>query len=190
VAEYLSTISTSLAYRRMLTSDLPLIYGTFADSYRGAHAAGPLPMHLWPKAAAGVIDWWLSRWCTRVVVACHPAETDTMEDVYGWLIHDVGYTAKGASMPYVNYLYIKEKYRKKYGIARGLFAAAEIDPSEPFAYACKTGILGKYKAAVPMAKWQPQYHKYPAPQDPTPAERPQDGDKEDDPSPQDSRDQA
>jgi hypothetical protein len=57
-------------------------------------------------------------------------------------------------------VYVKEPYRRG-GIARGLFAAAGVDPRERFFYTCKTGIgaeLARSKAS--RAEWRPLIARY------------------------------
>jgi hypothetical protein len=102
----------------------------------------------------------LDRPGAEVIVAYHPGEDSTTADLYGFIAVERDYEARGQDkvfrpMPFVIFCYVKHNFRKKYGIARGLFAAAQIDPAAPFHYACKTACLSSYKGAIPMATWKP-----------------------------------
>lgn len=56
--------------------------------------------------------------------------------------------------PLVIYIFVAQPYRKR-GIARELFAAANIDPSKPFEYAARTRTSWELSRKTPLARYNP-----------------------------------
>lgn len=158
-------MSKALSYRRFVESDQPLIREGFISSFRTAHAAGLIAMDDWHDVMSRQWQKILDRPGTEVFVAYHPGEDSTTADLYGFIAVERQYQAKIRGRmkpcPFVIYIYVKHNFRKQYGIARGLFAAAGIDPTEKFHYAAKTGCLGELKGAIPRAEWKPIAMRYP-----------------------------
>lgn len=60
---------------------------------------------------------------------------------------------------YVMYCYVAEPYRRN-GVARELFAAANIDPSARFTYACRTKSSWMLRGKVPFASYDPMRARF------------------------------
>jgi GNAT superfamily N-acetyltransferase len=58
------------------------------------------------------------------------------------------------------YVFIKQNYRG-HGYARGLFAAAGIDPSKPFLYASNSQQASRLAAKIPLARFNPLCVRFP-----------------------------
>ena len=177
-------VSRALSYRLAEPSDDPFLYSAFLDSYKHSHAAGPVPLSDWARVMTPIWAKFLAR--SETWVAHHPGDSGTIANLYGFITVERRFRHNGQPVPYVVYIYIKQKYRKRFGIFRGLFAAAGIELDQPFHYMAKTGVLSKMKGAAPLAKWSPAYMRHSPPRDPTPAERDDHGDHQEDSTPQSS----
>jgi hypothetical protein len=97
------------------------------------------------------------------LVAYEPGELDHLGRpfLYGFITFRLT-----ESEPYVFYVYTKAAFRNGQskgwpkGIASQLFDAAEIDPGEPFAYACRTAYCVRLSHKVPRAEWNPLPARY------------------------------
>jgi len=157
-------MSQILAYRPAIDSDMRLVVEGFLDSYRTSHAAGLISMERWHDVMKNEWMTILARPGTEVFVAYCPDEKGTMSDLYGYIVVERSYEHKGEPMPFVVYIYVKHSFRKKgWHIFSGLFKAAEIDPSEPFHYACKTAAVSRLKPKTPKAQWKPLAMRFPPP---------------------------
>lgn len=61
---------------------------------------------------------------------------------------------------YVLYVYVPQPFRRN-GIARGLFAAAGIDPESRFAYAARTKASWELRSRIPLAVYDPYRCRFP-----------------------------
>lgn len=61
---------------------------------------------------------------------------------------------------YVFYVYVAQPFRRRFGVARGLFAAAGIDPASRFHYACRTLSSWELRDKIPLAHYSPFYARY------------------------------
>lgn len=77
-------------------------------------------------------------------------------DVYlGFICFD----RTSVTSPYVYFAYVKEAYRRS-GVALGMFAAADIDPTRHLRYACHTPVVDRIRERTPygrFARWDPMY---------------------------------
>ena len=106
----------------------------------------------------------LDRDGVAVHVAHNPGETDRSMDLHGWIATEREYlvSVKGKltdpRCPLVHYVYVKAAYRRQV-IARGLFAAAGVDPLSRFLYTCRVGLLSSQEfdaqTRIPRARWEP-----------------------------------
>ena len=168
----------SLAYRPAEEADHRLIFNSWLESYRTAHAAGLIQMPDWTRVMLPQLQKIVDRPGVTVLVAYHPQETDKRSDLYGWIAVEREYEVplrrrervgdrvlwtekiETSDRPLVHYVYTKENYRR-YGLARGLFKAAGIDPTQPFNYTCKTGVVSKLARKIPKATWTPLIARHP-----------------------------
>lgn len=167
---------TRLVYRHATEPDLGFCVETFLDSYRDSHAAGLVPMDVWHEVMRPVWTRILSRPGVAIHVAAWAGEDDGVADLAGWIAVERGYEVSRsvqrfgkrcrrlvvAKQPLVLYVFVKQLYRES-GIARGLFAAAGVDPAAPFRHATKTAVMSdpKLAAKIPHAKWAPLIVRYP-----------------------------
>lgn len=163
----------TLTYRQAGPEDLPLIYDSWSSSYRNAHVAGPCPIHLWKPFMAACVEFFLSRPGVQAFVAFDPSAPKGAE-TFGWIAveREVRLASRRrcsggwetvmevTDMPLVHYVYVKHAYRRN-GIARGLLWASGVDPSKPFLYNCRTGIVSKLHEKIPQARWAPLIARYP-----------------------------
>ncbi len=71
---------------------------------------------------------------------------------------------------YVLYVYVAAPFRRR-GIARRLFAAAGIDPTQRFGYACRTRSSWELRSKIPLAEYEPYRARYEEIEDGRSAER-------------------
>lgn len=149
---------------------MPFIVSAWCDSYRLSHAAGMVPMPMYEEHYREYVKWVLARSGVRLIVACHPESTS---DLYGFasVEHDVMVPrqerSKGswqrrvspAGMPMLQYVYVKQAYRKL-GIGTGLVMAAGLNPAEPFLFAAKTPVV-KDCPLFANGRWSPLTIRYP-----------------------------
>lgn len=132
-----------MRYRRATDDDRIFVDYGWLDSYRWAHAAGMIHMDDWKAIMLPQIARVRNR-PRAVTMVAH--EGDAL----------VGFIAAEPSNdpPLVFYVYVKESYRRA-GVARGLFNAVGIDPSERFVYACKTAVITELARKLPRARFDP-----------------------------------
>lgn len=159
----------SLAFRLATEADLPLIVGSWVDSYRDAHACGPIPMPEYDATMTHwVRDWYLQRPGVKVWVAYHPEETsESKADLYGWCVveHNIKLPRRvrengryhtvmeEVDELLLHYVYVKKDYRGE-GLARMLLKKAGIDVNYPYLYLFKTGVV-KDCSLFANGKWVP-----------------------------------
>ena len=166
----------TLAYRDAGDADRAFVIDSWSESFRCAHAAGLIAMSDWREIMPRQLERILARPCCTVTVACNPEESDTRLDLMGWIAVERGYSvptrvrdARGrwadellpTDAPLVHYVFVKQPYRRL-GVARGLFAAARVDPAAEFAYTTKTAAAQKLAAKVPRARWNPLIARFDA----------------------------
>lgn len=137
---------SAIAYRKAIAADMPFVVDSFLESFRTAHAAGLIVMSDWKAVMRRQLALMFQRPGTEVWVAYRPGED--VADLYGWL------GLQKADRPLIFYCYVKQAYRRL-GIARGLFAAAGVDPVGDFDYAAKTAVVTHLASKMPRAKWNP-----------------------------------
>lgn len=163
-----------LIYRRAQPPDRRFIVESWLDSYKDSHTAGLIPMESWYSTMRPIIQDILDRPGVTAHVAAWAGESSGAADLAGWCAVERGFLVQVRARrfrryvkrlvvcqePLVLYVLVKQPYRRT-GIARALFAAAGVDPEQPFRYACRTGVLSKLKAKVPHATWEPMVVRYP-----------------------------
>jgi hypothetical protein len=137
----------SIAYRLAVESDLPFIYGGWLASFRTSHGAGVVPMSMYGAVYTEAINQILRRPAADVVIAHWPGET--VGDLVGFLCAE-----KAPHLPVVHYCYV-DKASRKAGVARGLFKAAGIDPSKPFLFTFRTGVVSRLRDKIPSSHFDP-----------------------------------
>ncbi len=152
--------TTELQFRLAVVEDLPFIERSFLSSYRNSYSSGLIAMPRWEQVMS--VEWRsiLARPDIRVHVAYHPGEDIGDCDLYGYIVTMVGYQdyQSKRSLPYVVFAYVKSTYRRDHDIETGLFAAAGIDPEEPYHYAAKTA--SAIRAYGASATWRPLAVRY------------------------------
>lgn len=133
-------------------TDRQFLVSTWSASYKKSHRAGIIQAEDWAGVMHPQISKALDRQDARAVIAY---EKDDPTFFYGFIAGDTS-----EATPVVYYLYVKEPYRQR-GIARGLFAAFGVDPSQPFLYVCETGIVLKLKSKIPFARFNNNEVRYP-----------------------------
>lgn len=139
----------TIAYRLATKPDLPFVMGGWLSTFRTAHAAGLISMERYESIYTEEIFRLMRRPKCDVVVAFFPEETDHVADLAGFLCAE-----RLKAGPVVHYVYTAPNYRKE-GIARGMFAAAEIDPGGVFTYTFKTGVVTDLRRKMPRATYNP-----------------------------------
>jgi hypothetical protein len=152
----------SLAYRPAAEPDMVLVVDSWVESYRTAHAAGLIAMEDWRDIMRAQVRKVLARPGGECWVAHKPGDDGSGADLYGWLALE-----RGHSIPLVHYVYVKQNYRRIFGIGRGLFRAAGIDPAAEFSYTCKTAVVSDLRDKIPRARWTPLVARF-APPKPNP----------------------
>lgn len=150
----------TVAIREADDGDRTFVVENWLDSFRTAYGAGLIQMDDWYDVMRPQLQKALARPGVRTLVAYETDEPDRVADLYGFLVFDPALTDRHVTLPMVLYVYVKAPYRK-WGYARRLFAAAGIDPHEPFFYACRTEAVGRLAHKIPRAKWQPLPARFP-----------------------------
>ena len=128
------------------------VIATWSSSFKKAFAAGLIATEDWPAVMHPQLGKILDRAGSRAVIAC---DTEDSTFFYGWIAGDTS-----ECMPVIYYCYVKEPYRKA-GYARQLFAAFDVDPSQPFTMACQTPTSIALRDKIPRARWNPLEVRYP-----------------------------
>lgn len=142
----------TFAYRAMVAEDHNFIVDSWVSSYQFAHTAGIIATDRWFPVMIPEVERLLARPGSRTIVAYKTDEPDRLADLQGFITVDTDDETWG--VPIVHYVFVKESYRKA-GRARGLFAAAGIDPRMPFIHTAKTGAVASlFKARkIPCARY-------------------------------------
>ena len=166
-------MSTAVAIRKAIPSDLPLVLDNWLQSYRKSHAAGLIAMDQWSEVMTPQLERILARPGVEVLVAFRPGAA-VGSDVYGWLALERDFlvlksrfvrgawenTLGPSDLPLVHFVYTLKIYRER-GIASALLLAAGIGREDPFLYTCKTGISTRLAKKYPRADWEPFVARYP-----------------------------
>lgn len=144
----------TIAYRAAELADAQFIVSAWSSSYKASYQAGMIGAEDWAKVMHPQIQRVLNLPGARAVIAFENTDPDF---TYGFIAVDTS-----ERLPVVFYVYVKEPYRRA-GYARGLFAAAGIDPNRRFVYACSTPIVLRLKAEekIPRAKFNAEPARYP-----------------------------
>src|SRR5262245_50434873 len=130
------------------------IVDSWVRSFQFAHAAGVIAVEKWFEVMIPEVERLLTRPGSRTIVAYRTGQKDRLADLQGFITVDTDDPEWG--QPIVHYVFVKEPYRGA-GLARGLFAAASVDPQKPFLYTATTGAVSKiYQSRkIPFARWDP-----------------------------------
>jgi GNAT superfamily N-acetyltransferase len=99
----------------------------------------------------------INRHINRTNVLVAHGETGVL---FGFIAYDpTAYTAivggrRVTLAGYVLYVYVAGPFRKR-GVARTLFAAANILPAQRFGYACRTRSSWELRSKIPLAEYEP-----------------------------------
>jgi hypothetical protein len=142
----------SVVYRTAEPDDINFVTNTWMTSFRDSDTAGFIAKAHWPSVAETEIRRILSREGVELYIAANPNGNKELKiDIHGWIAVERGFHVPGKVLvdgkrkrvmklsvdPLVHYCFVKPVYRRN-GLAKGLFAHASVDPSEPFYYSCKT----------------------------------------------------
>lgn len=146
-----------LIIREAAPDELGFVLRNWANTYRVAHAAGLVPMHLWYQTMMPALAWVCERPDVHILVAADSDVRDGLADLFGFLVYEdnaVCPSAPNEPLPLIHYAYIKSPARRG-GLAKRLLKAAGINPREPFYYTCKTGDSQRLSRKIPGGKWKP-----------------------------------
>jgi hypothetical protein len=144
----------TFSFRPSEPDDRNFIVDSWVRSYQFAHAAGVIATERWFPVMIPEVERLLDRPGSRTVVAYKTDEPDRLADLQGFITVDTDDETWG--IPVIHYVFVKEFYRKS-GRARGLFAAAGVDPKRPFIYTATTGVVSRiyHERKIPFARWDP-----------------------------------
>jgi GNAT superfamily N-acetyltransferase len=145
---------TSCTCGGIISPDNPctFIIATWSSSYKKSHSAGVITTDDWAPVMHIQLAKMMARTDARAIVAYEKTDPDFL---YGWIAGDTS-----ENTPVVYYTYVKESYRKS-GIARALFRAFGVDPSQYFVYVCGTPDAIQLSRKIPRARFNPNEVRYP-----------------------------
>lgn len=124
----MKVLDLEVGFRLPVAGDLPFIFDTWVESFRLAHAAGPIPMDLYRNLYREVIRRTMQYpGVTAIVAFNEQIPTQTI----GYIVHG------GDERPVVHYIFVKHWIRRN-GLARALLGEAKIDRRKPFLYTFKS----------------------------------------------------
>lgn len=127
--------------------DRAFIVSSWSSSYKSSPHAGPL----WTDDYADIMHAQLERVLDRPeVVSVLACEQDDPDFFYGHIVAELDH----GETPIIHYVYTKAPYRMA-GVARGLFGAIGVNPSNYFVYTCPTRIVHDLFDKVPRARFDP-----------------------------------
>ncbi len=138
----------TIAYRPAELSDAKFVVSQWSRCFKGNRSSGMIADEDWAAVMHAQVQKLLNRPGVRTIIAYENTDPDFL---YGFISYDVS-----AAVPVVYFTCVKEAYRRG-GYARGLFAAAGIDPEKYFAYAYWTPTVIKIAKRIPFAKHEPDY---------------------------------
>jgi hypothetical protein len=113
--------------RRARPADEPFIISGWSSSYRMSRDCAFIQMDGYADVMHPIVRSVLARPRTQTIVS----EGDVLRGFISFEHSAIG------NPPLVHYVFVALPYRRR-GIARGLFDAAGIDPSQPFEQSCRT----------------------------------------------------
>jgi len=128
------------------------IVSLWSSSYKESHYAGLIWEEDWADIMHRQIAKIMERQKRTAIIAC---EKDDPDFLYGFIVGDTTGTT-----PVVDYVFVKEPYRKE-GVARALFGELGVLPLGRFVYSCKTRIVSRVAAKIPLARFDNEQAKYP-----------------------------
>ena len=139
--------------RPAIADDRAFIVSGWSASYRASRDVALIPMRLYAATYRPVISEHVDR--SRVLVAHGEAGV-----LFGFIAYD--HTVYVATIDdervtldgYVLYVYVASPFRRR-GIARRLFTAAGISPTQRFGYACRTRWSWELRPKIPLAEYEP-----------------------------------
>jgi hypothetical protein len=146
----------TFSFRPSTASDRPFIISGISASLRMTRDIPLISM----LDYANIMHAQIAKLLDRTGVQCIVAEGSVLA---GFIVFERGAQVVDelglCAADYVFYVYVAQPFRKL-GVARGLFAAAGIDPASRFHYACRT--LSSYEARgqVPRARYSPFYARF------------------------------
>ncbi len=144
--------------------DHKFVISSWLDATRFTHSFGLIQMEdvytvMWAQYEKA-----LSRSGMRTVVAFEDSDPAF---IYGFIAADPGdqrIPNKDGSFRWwpglVLFCLVKQNYRRE-GIARKLFSAVGISPTQPFLYACNTPQASRLESKFPLAKFNPNAARFP-----------------------------
>lgn len=140
-----------ISHRPVTDADRRFVVASWSASYKSAYAAGMVWDTDWADIMHRQIGRVLDLPDTKTIVAF---ETKDPTFLYGFICGDTS-----EPVPSVFYVYCKLPYRR-HGIARGLFGALGVDPTQHFLYACRTDDSVRLADKIPRARWNPLVARY------------------------------
>lgn len=136
------------------TEDRAFVVSTWSRSFKLSHSAGLISSDDWATVMRPQFEKILERDGVRTLIACERHDPDFF---YGWIAADTS-----ERVPVLVYVYVKEPYRRRpERIARQLFTAIGIDPSQPFVYVCRGPSFSALANKVALARYNPNEVRYP-----------------------------
>lgn len=164
----------SISHRPATEHDLPFVKHAWVESFRESDHAGPIPMRIYRRTYYEVISDVLERPGVETVVAYR---TDDPGQLVGFICIERDafdhYTSR--CVPAVHFVYVKvgdpTAPLRRFGIARGLFAAVNVDPRSYFIFPFKTPMGADLVRQLGLkGKHNPRFVRY-ATKPPHPQER-------------------
>ena len=132
-----------IAHRLMDARDEKFIVDSWVKSYRESDYVGLIQYCDYFAIMLDQIAKLIALPSVRVIVAYDPTETDRIADINGWICTE---RSERHNVDLLYYVFVKSAYRGR-GIARGLFAASELDAAPSFAYVCRTSVVDDLEKA-------------------------------------------
>lgn len=151
----------TLAFRPAELADRHFVVSSWTQSFRTEDTAGFIQDEDWFSIMDVQIAKALARPDVRTIVAC---ESSAPDHLHGFITADTV-----ERTPLVYFVYVKRPYRRGgrgrlwegTGLARQLFGAIGVDPSNPFNYVCSTRFTRRLRRKIPLAVWKPLYGRFP-----------------------------
>jgi hypothetical protein len=144
--------------RNAVAEDRDFIVSGWSASLRSTRDIPLVPMALYADTFRPIITRHLDR-CLTIVAH---GETGVL---FGFVAYDTStyeVTTSNRKMRldgYVLYVYVAAPFRRR-GVARRLFAAAGISPTQRFGYACRTRSSWELRSKTPLAEYEPFRARY------------------------------
>lgn len=146
-----------IATRPATPADRDFIVSGWSASLRSSRDIPLIPMTIYADTFRPIIERLLDR-CNVII-----AHGDSLP--FGFIAFDPStYVAKIAGQRvtldgYILYVYVASPYRRS-GVARRLFSAAGISPTQRFGYACRTRSSWAFRSKIPLAEYEPFRARY------------------------------